>query len=207
MSRARHRDRASHTLLFGGSPNRTRRSAVERQPGLEGFREADRRVLEHARRLAHAVPENDAALADNAGSFLAFWQADASILFRKEEEVLLPVLARHKEVLGEPVIRMLAQHASIRGLVMELGDEVFRAETRPETLRSLGEQLEAHVRLEEREVLPLIEETLPAHALEEVGARLAVFEAGLRAEPWVPSEGLSFDPWPGPGDSEGGGFD
>jgi hypothetical protein len=56
-------------------------------------------------------------------------------------------------------------------------------------------------------VLPLIEGTLPAHALEEVGARLAVFEAGLLAEPWVTPEGLSFDPWPGPGDSEGGGFD
>ncbi len=56
-------------------------------------------------------------------------------------------------------------------------------------------------------MLPLIEGALPEHALEEVGARLAVFEAGLRAEPWVPSEGLAFDPWPGPGDSEGGGFD
>ena len=43
--------------------------------------------------------------------------------------------------------------------------------------------MEAHVRLKEREVLPLIEGPLPAHALEEAGARLAVFEAGLRAEP------------------------
>ena len=67
--------------------------------------------------------------------------------------------------------------------------------------------MEAHVRFKEREVLPLNEETLTAHALEEVGARLAIFEAVLRAEPWVPSEGLSFDPWPAPGDSEGGGFD
>jgi iron-sulfur cluster repair protein YtfE (RIC family) len=180
---------------------------VEHEPGLGGFGGAHHRVLKDARRLTSDVPENDVALANTARSYLAFWQADASILFRKEEEVLLPVLARHKVDLGEPVMRMLAQHASIRGLVMELGDEVIRAETRPETLRSLGEQLEAHVRLEEREVLPLIEGALPEHALEEVSARLAVFEAGLRADPWVPSEGLSFGPWPGPGDSEGGGFD
>lgn len=31
-----------------------------------------------------------------------------------------------------------------------------------------------------------------------------VFEP--RVEPWVPTEGLSYDPWPGPGDSEGGGW-
>jgi hypothetical protein len=95
-------------------------------------------------------------------------------------------------------MRMLTQHARIRGLVMELGDEVLRGETRPETLRSLGEQLDAHVRLEERTVCPLIERTHPAHVLQEVSARLEVFEAGPVAEPWVPSEGLSFDPWPGP---------
>jgi hypothetical protein len=42
-------------------------------------------------------------------------------------------------------------------------------------------------------LFPLIERTLPADTLEEVGARLEVFEAGRRAEAWVPSEGLSFD--------------
>jgi hypothetical protein len=156
---------------------------VEHQPGLEGFTGAHHYVLEHARRLTAAVPENDAALADTARSFLAFWQGDASILFRKEEEVLLPVLARHEGSLREPVMRRLAEHAQIRGLVMELSDEAVRGEVRLETLRSLGEQLEAHVRLEEREVLRLIEGTLPAQALEEVGARLAVFEAERRAEP------------------------
>ncbi len=37
-------------------------------------------------------------------------------------------------------------------------------------------------------------------------SRLAVKDTGPRAEPWVPTEGLSYDPWPGPGDSEGGGW-
>jgi hypothetical protein len=69
------------------------------------------RILERARRLTVAVSENDVTLADTARSFLAFWQGGASILFRKEEEVLLPVLARHEGSLGEPMMRMLAQHA------------------------------------------------------------------------------------------------
>jgi hypothetical protein len=53
-------------------------------------------------------------------------------------------------------------------------------------------------------VFPLIEETLSEHALQEIASRLEVFEPGPPHERWVPAEGFSFDPWPGPGDSEGG---
>jgi hemerythrin-like domain-containing protein len=105
------------------------------------------------------------------------------------------------------VVEMLAQHARIRGLAMQLGDEIEGERVREDTLRELGEQLEAHIRLEEREVFPFIEEALPEDALHEVTSRLAAFEPGPPHEPWVPTEGLSFAPWPGPGDSEGGGSD
>jgi hypothetical protein len=71
----------------------------------------------------------------------------------------------------------------------------------------IGEQLEAHIRLEERAVFPLVEESLSEAALTELAARLEVKEAGPRVEPWVPAEELSYAPWPGPGDSEGGGYD
>ena len=53
----------------------------------------------------------------------------------------------------------------------------------------------------------MIEEVLPEEGLTEVAFRLKVKEAGPRAEPWVPKEGLSYEPWPEPGDSEGGGYD
>ena len=92
-------------------------------------------------------------------------------------------------------------------VLMQLSDELKQDEIREDTLRNLGEQLEAHIRLEERQVFPLIEETLPEHALQEVSSRLEVFEPGSPHERWVPAKGLSFDPWPGPGDSEGGGSD
>jgi len=48
------------------------------------------------------------------------------------------------------VVEMLAQHARIRGLAMELGDELGQQGVQWETVRKLGEQLEAHIRLEER---------------------------------------------------------
>jgi hemerythrin-like domain-containing protein len=120
----------------------------------------------------------------------------------------LPVLARYGEdVNQDPIVEMLSQHARIRGLVMELSDEVSRGDVQQKTLRNIGDRLERHIRLEERLVFPIIEEALPEEALKEVASRLAVKEAGPRVEPWVPTEGgLSYDPWPGPGDSEGGGW-
>ena len=71
--------------------------------------------------------------------------------FRKEEEVLLPALARYvQDVLGwRPMVKMLAKHARILGLVMQLSDEYAGRDVRPETLGEIGELLEAHIRLEE----------------------------------------------------------
>ncbi len=48
---------------------------------------------------------------------------------------------------------------------MRVSDELEQNKMREDTLRSLGELLEAHIRLEERQVFPLIEETLAEHAL------------------------------------------
>jgi hemerythrin-like domain-containing protein len=99
------------------------------------------------------------------------------------EGVLLPVLARHGgNLLGQKqVVEMLAQHAEIRGLVMELSDEVEGRDVRTETLQAIGERLEEHIRLEEREVFPMLEESLPKEALEEFSDRLDTFESGHRA--------------------------
>ncbi len=179
---------------------------MKRHPSLRQFSDDHHQGLVNARRLRRTASGEDANPAGTARDFLDFWQRDTSRHFRKEEEVLLPVLARHGGDLGErPILQMLTQHARIRGLAMQLSDELKQDEVREDTLRKLGEKLEAHIRLEEREVFPLIEETLSEHALQEVSSRLEVFEPGPPHERWVPVEGLSFNPWPGPGDSEGGG--
>src|SRR5215217_7182586 len=177
---------------------------MKRHPSLRQFSDDHHQGLVNARRLRRAASGEGASSADSAHDFLEFWRSDTSLHFRKEEEVLLPVLARYAGDLGErPVLQMLAQHARIRGLAMQLSDELEQDKVREDTLRNLGEQLEAHIRLEERRVFPFIEETLPEHALQEVASRLQVYEPGPPHESWVPSEGFSFDPWPGPGNSEG----
>jgi len=90
---------------------------------------------------------------------------------------------------------------------MGLSDEVKGGSVRLETLGSIGELLESHIRLEEREVFSTIEESLPEEALREVADRLEAKKTQPQSEPWVPAQGLSYDPLPGPGDSEGGGYD
>jgi hemerythrin-like domain-containing protein len=165
--------------------------------------------LVQARRLRKAATgEGIEPLEETARTFLKFWQRETSAHFRKEEEVLLPILERYGQDVNERlVMEMLAQHAQIRGLVMKLSDEYAEGDTQPETLRNIGERLEAHIRLEERQVFPMIEESLSKEALKEVADRVAVAEAGPKAELWVPAaEGLYYEPWPGPGDSEGGGW-
>jgi iron-sulfur cluster repair protein YtfE (RIC family) len=181
---------------------------VKRAAELRSLSEDHHHGLVNARRLRQVAAEKKGAWEEAAGAFLEFWQEDTSIHFRQEEEVLLPVLARYG---GEPdeesVVLMLAQHARIRSLIMDLSDEVTGKGVRPETLQSIGEALEEHIRLEEREVFPLVEDVLPQEGLKELAARLEVKEAGPRAEPWVPTEDLTYESWPGPGDSEGGGWD
>ena len=149
---------------------------MKRHAGLRRFSDDHHQWLVNARRLKRAAGE-ETELADAAGNFLEFWRQDTRLHFREEEEVLLPVLARHGGDLGHPsVVEMLAQHARIRGLAMELGDELGRQGVQGETLRRLGERLEAHIRLEERRVFPFIEETLPDRALYEVTSRLEASE-------------------------------
>jgi hemerythrin-like domain-containing protein len=180
---------------------------MKRAPELRDLSDHHHQGLVQVRRLRRAATGEEAApLEETSEAFLEFWQEGTTAHFREEEEVLLPILTRYGgEIVDGPVVKMLIQHARIRGLVMELSDEVRSGVVRPETLKGIGELLETHIRLEEREVFPMLEETLPEEALEEVASRLKVKQAGPRTEPWVLNEGLSYDPLHGPGDSEGGG--
>ena len=158
---------------------------MKRAPELRYLSDHHHQGLVQARRLRRAATgEERTAPKETAEAFLKFWQEETTAHFREEEEVLLPVLARYGGGAGwGPVAQMLAQHAQIRGLVMELSDEVRNGVVKPKTLEGLGELLGTHIRLEEREVFPLIEKVLPEEGLAEVASRLKVKEAEPRAEP------------------------
>jgi iron-sulfur cluster repair protein YtfE (RIC family) len=104
--------------------------------------------------------------ADTAGkareAFLSFFEQEGARHFRIEEEVLLPVYARHAEPDQPAVVRVLVEHVDLRRRAQDLaaGAEPDLAE-----LRELGERLELHIRHEERVLFPMIEEALPAEEL------------------------------------------
>ncbi len=90
---------------------------------------------------------------------------------------------------------------------MQLGDELDRKDVREETLRALGEQLEAHIRLEERVVFPMVEEFLSEEALKEVALRLAAFEGAALSVQRVETGESSPASFSGGEDETGGGPD
>jgi iron-sulfur cluster repair protein YtfE (RIC family) len=145
---------------------------MKRTPELRTLSDNHHHGLVHARRLHRAAEGELPRSAESAAKeFLDFWQKETTNHFRKEEEVLLPVVARYGgDVSQDSFVEMLAQHAHIRGLVMRLSDEVMGGNVRPQTLHEIGEQLEAHIRLEERAVFPLVEESPSEAALTELAA-------------------------------------
>ncbi len=122
----------------------------------------------HALVLARKLRRAEAADADEAAhAFLAHWMQEERLHFRLEEEVLLPAYAAYGDPEHPAVIRTLLDHMEIRRDVERLA-----AGAEPQLLHDLGARLADHVKLEEQELFPLIERTVPEPALEALGERL-----------------------------------
>ena len=108
-------------------------------------------ALVEARRLRRAADgEEDPGAA--AAAFVRFFRLSSVPHFREEEELLFPLVAGVEEARAL-VVDALLDHQHLHALVAALDDG---GEVRT-TMRELGERLEAHVRLEERQLFPLIE--------------------------------------------------
>jgi mannose-6-phosphate isomerase-like protein (cupin superfamily) len=140
---------------------------MKRHPSLVPLSHDHQHALVQAKRLLDGGDPH---------GFLRFYLGDMLRHFREEEELLFPLLVEGDEA-PELVVRALVQHQRIHAGAQALA----RGDGDP---RALGELVEAHVRLEERELFPLVE------------ARLADAEP-VGTEPAVPSVEL------GGGDVEG----
>lgn len=137
---------------------------MKRHPALQQLSRDHHQALVVAQRLKRAAPAD----ADQArAQFQDYWQADGRTHFREEEEILLPTLARFADPDQPIVARVLIDHIRIRRLQADARD---RADL--DVLHALGGELEQHIRREERELFPLIEQTVPEPELVELAARL-----------------------------------
>jgi hemerythrin-like domain-containing protein len=107
-------------------------------------------------------------------AFLDFYEREAAH-FRTEEELLLPAFARHCDPNDPAIVRVLVEHVDLR----RRGQDLVAAGPAPDLaqLHELGERLESHIRHEERELFPRIEEALSSDELEELAAALKGAEA------------------------------
>lgn len=124
---------------------------------------------QHALSVARVLRQADRASSRQAAAaFEAFWLAEARAHFRLEEEVLLPAYALYGDADHPWVVQVLVDHTLIRAAAKR----VARGNVSVARLHMLGQRLADHVRLEERELFPLIETTLTEEELDRLAAEL-----------------------------------
>lgn len=108
---------------------------------------------------------------------LEFWRNEGALHFRIEEEVLLPGSGLAGPDQDAGVARLLGDHLAIRRRIARV--EAGQADL--EELVEFGEELNAHVRFEERELFPRIEANLDESSLDALATAIEVAEeAGRR---------------------------
>lgn len=133
---------------------------MKRHPALVRLSDDHHHELVLARRLQHAAaaaPEERLRVAEE---YVTQFFGETTEHFRREEEILFPLYARHAG--ATPLLeRILREHMELHGLARELRAQAAVGEVPPETLDTLGSLLHDHVRVEERELFEEIQRTVP----------------------------------------------
>ena len=137
---------------------------MKRHPALASLSRDHHHALVLAQKLRRATEE---AIPAAALAFLSHWEAEESLHFRVEEEILLPAYAEHGDLRHPAITRMLEDHVRIRR-----DADLLARQPSLLLLHQLGTQLAEHVQFEEHEVFPLIERTIPDDDLTKLGQRL-----------------------------------
>lgn len=128
---------------------------MKRSPGLRALSSEHHTGLVLARRAALTVDEEAVATAwrELAHRFVTELEPH----FRQEEDRLLPAMAQAGET--ALVQRTLDEHARMRALIYDLPHNA-------PNLHAFAEQLQAHIRFEERELFAVAQARLPESFLE-----------------------------------------
>jgi hemerythrin-like domain-containing protein len=140
---------------------------MKRAEALQPLSREHLSALLAAKKLKEATDLEQATLA-----FLDFWRSDGKRHFRVEEEVLLPTWAAHADVDRDGVSRMLDEHLAIRCEALRLA----AGEATLEDARELGRLLHDHVRFEERQLFPTVEDALDPDSLGRLAAAIEEME-------------------------------
>src|SRR5438876_11079344 len=139
---------------------------MKRHPALIPLSRDHHNGLVQALRLRRAAAEGDAsARLAAARGFVEFFRNEERVHLRDEEEELFPLFLRHVESQPAPLREARVQHVQLEGFARTLEIAVAGGSADREPLDAVGELLDAHIRLEERQLFPLIEEGVPDEEL------------------------------------------
>lgn len=145
---------------------------MKRHDGLQPLSREHHPALVQAKRLRDFT--GDAEQARELGlAFVGFWDAEIAQHFRDEEELLIPLLAQRAGDDAAEIMETLAQHVQLRRAVLELR-RLLASDTAigVPLLNALGDGLKSHVRFEEDELFPFVEQTLLEDDLTYLGQQL-----------------------------------
>lgn len=137
---------------------------TKRQQALIPLTHDHHHALSQVRHLRLSAKGTAEELLQQAREFKEFFHDDTIEHFREEEEIVFPL------GIGDPSAadllgRVVVEHLEIHALVGRLSAEIGAGEVTQATALELAGKLEAHIRLEERELFPLLEEVVPADEL------------------------------------------
>jgi len=126
-------------------------------------------VLVLAKRLRETPPGEEREV---ASEFREFWLTGGEAHLRREEEALIPP---YLDSGSSPAMsdRLLDEHRELREQADHIIGRIGEQGACAHCLSQMGELLAAHVRFEEREFFPALEQALPDDALERIGASLS----------------------------------
>jgi hemerythrin-like domain-containing protein len=115
-------------------------------------------ALRNARMLRVAAGGDVTARIEATEGFLRFFRSEGVAHFREEEEVIFPLVALHKDAPTTGINRVLSEHVVMHALVRELVEQAEAGDPSEATMLALADLLKTHVRFEEDELFPAIEE-------------------------------------------------
>ena len=143
---------------------------MKRHPALIPFSHDHHNGLVQAVRLLRAAADGDAsARLAAAREFVEFFRNNERVHLRDEEEELFPLFLRHVQSPPALLREARVQHMQLEGFARKLEVAVAAGIVDRETLHAAGGLLDAHIRLEERQLFPLIEELVPDDQLRRLG--------------------------------------
>lgn len=90
--------------------------------------------------------------------------------FKAEEDALFPVMREHVPESGHIINGLLDQHREIERMVEELDGADEQGVS--ERLEALGVLLDRHIRIEERDLFPLFEQSVSGETMRRVGEEI-----------------------------------